>query len=110
MQRRRTWPAWRSRFAVFRWGDDIRRCNVKNAVKTNIEIVPEVDGWISELELREASVFCHYTPEQFFELEWRERAASVAHYRLHRLIELHSEDAVNRKVEQEMRKRKKGRR
>lgn len=100
------WPLWRNPFAVFRSGTDIRRCSVKNAVRTEIEIVSEIEGWVSELELREAAVYCHYTPERFFELPWRERAASVAQYRLHRLIELHSEDAVNRKVEQEMKKRR----
>ena len=75
-------------------------------VRTEIEIVPEIDGWVSELELREAAVYCHYSPKELFELDWRERAACVAQYRLHRLIELHSEDAVNRKVEQEMKKRR----
>jgi hypothetical protein len=74
-------------------------------VRTGIWYESEVPGWVPDFELREAAVFCHYTPEEFWTLHWSERAAAVAQFRLHKLVELHEQDAVSRAVERESRRR-----
>jgi hypothetical protein len=57
-------------------------------------------------EEREAAVYCRYTPAEFRALPLEERAAVVAQYRLHQLVETHVSDAVNKATEQEMGKRR----
>lgn len=44
-------------------------------------------------------MFCGYTWSRWFELSRLERAAGVAHYRVHHLVELHGEDAVSREAD-----------
>jgi len=61
---------------------------------------------VPDLELRESAVYCHYTPVEFTDLPWQERAACVAQYRLHRLIEMHMQDAINEASERRMRQSK----
>lgn len=53
-----------------------------------------LNGCVPELEEREAAVYCNYNWVAWVGLNWRERAASVAHYRLHWSIESHVQDAV----------------
>jgi len=53
-------------------------------------------GLVSEYEEREAAIFALYTPEQWLQLDWHERALSVAQYRCHFLIEAHMQEAVAR--------------
>lgn len=47
------------------------------------------------MEEREASVFAQYTWDRWLALSWQERAKSIAHSRLHQLIDLHRNDAVS---------------
>jgi hypothetical protein len=68
-------------------------------VRTGItygKVFPEL---VSPFEEREAAVYCHYRPTEFAELPEDERAACIAQYRLHHLVEQHAEDAVGRAVE-----------
>ena len=65
-----------------------------------------MEGWAPEFEIREAAVYCNYTPDGFRRLDWWERACCVAQYRLHQMVELHSSDAVNAAAEREMRKQR----
>lgn len=58
-----------------------------------------------ELEEREAAIFSGYTWKQWLEFDlldpegrWN-RAAGVAHYRVHQLIEAHKESAVSEDLE-----------
>lgn len=60
-------------------------------------------GMVPAFEEREAARFGWYNWRQWRRLEAEERADVVAHYRLHRLIELHNHDVVSR----EMKKRSK---
>ena len=55
-------------------------------------------GLVSEFEEREATVYVGYTWMQWLDLPWHERAASVAHYRLHLAVDAHIQHAANKKV------------
>lgn len=89
---------------MYRNGAPIWLHDVKRPVSTGIEFYSDIDGLVSDYEANEAAVYCHYTPRQFEGLAHEDRARTVAQYRLHRLVELHSDDAVNRKVDMEMAK------
>lgn len=54
-----------------------------------------LEGLVPEMEEREASVFAQYTWDRWLALSWQERARSIAHHRLHYLIDLHRNDAVS---------------
>lgn len=54
---------------------------------------------VPEIECREAAVYVHTTWLQWQELDWRDRASAVAHYRLSLLIKAHVEDAATRASE-----------
>lgn len=60
-------------------------------------------GLVPELEERESALFCGYKWKEWLALERIERAANIAHYRMHRLIEMHGEDAVSRESERRAR-------
>lgn len=59
-----------------------------------------------EFEEREAALFCGYTWKEWQEFSLLEpegrwnRAAGVAHHRLHQLIEAHKDEAVSSSLEQ----------
>ena len=55
-------------------------------------------GLVPPFEEREAAVFAHYNWSAWQRLTPQERAECVAHYRLHRLVEAHQQDAVNAAV------------
>jgi hypothetical protein len=48
---------------------------------------------VTEFDAREAAVFCHYNWTEFQELTQDEKAACIAHYRIHIAIESHTHDA-----------------
>lgn len=53
------------------------------------------DGLVPDYECREAAIFAGYTQPQWVNLEWYERAAVIAHYRVHNLVEAHVHDAAD---------------
>lgn len=55
---------------------------------------------MAEIEERDAAVFGLFNRTEWACLGWEEKAATVAHYRIHRLIELHQNDAVSKAIEQ----------
>lgn len=57
-------------------------------------------GLVPEIESREACLFNGYKWREWLALERLDRAAGIAHYRTHRLIEMHGEDAVSRETEE----------
>lgn len=65
-------------------------------------------GLLPEIDEREAAQFAHYTWMEWGELDYDERVRTVAHHRLHHLISLHQQDAINqeqkRHAEQEQRR------
>jgi hypothetical protein len=64
----------------------------------NIDITMEsMLGIVPELEQREAALFCGYGWREYQELDWQERSLTVAHYRIHIMIENHVSDAANKK-------------
>lgn len=54
-----------------------------------------LEGLVPEMEEREASVFAQYSWGDWRVLTWQERARSIAHFRLHHVIDLHRNDAVS---------------
>lgn len=56
-----------------------------------------------ELEEREAAIFSGYTWKEWRDLPREERIAGIAHYRVHHLIELHTEDAISKVVQMRQR-------
>lgn len=90
-----------------RYGALITRHAIRRPIDTGIEYgKPLADGWVAEFEVREAAVYCNYTPAQFAEMDWWERARCVAQYRLHRLVELHAQDAQGAAIDRESRKKR----
>lgn len=85
-------------FCVMRNGEPIAAVPLRNNVRTGIETwdVREELGMISEFEEREASVFVGSPWTEWLTIDPRERAASVAHYRMHNVITAHAHDAVIR--------------
>jgi hypothetical protein len=96
-------------FNVYRNGDPITAVQLRQSVKTGIEIMGLVEGVVPELEEREAALFCGYTWKEWqnFSLldpiDRYERAAGVAFRRMHILIEQHVDDAVNSEMERKAR-------
>jgi len=54
----------------------------------------------------EASKYANYNLREWRELPYQEKALHVAHYRLNKLVKLHSEDAVSDRVERDSKKMK----
>lgn len=58
-----------------------------------------------EIEEREAAIFCGYNWKEWQEFSLLEpagryeRAAGVAHFRMHALIERHTEEAISREMD-----------
>ncbi len=70
-------------------------------METGITFGQFAENLVPEFEEREAAVYCHYAPLEFEGLPVEERARCVAQYRLHRLVELHAEDAVNAAIDRQ---------
>jgi hypothetical protein len=56
-------------------------------------------GLVSEYEEREAAVYANYSPQEWRNLDYSERALTVAQYRCHFLIEAHMSAAAERAAE-----------
>ena len=76
-----------------RHGEDISSYPVHQNVNTGIEIFSN-NGFVPEYEEREAAVFALIPWSEWDNLSWYERAAAVAHYRMHNIIETHVNDAI----------------
>lgn len=63
--------------------------NPKHSIDTKIFIEADPAGFIPEYEEREVAVFVHCSWHMWGKLTWQERAAAIAHYRMHNLIESH---------------------
>lgn len=92
-----SWPP----FGVKRDGESIEARPVRQQVRTNISYDdPRMAlGLIAEFEEREAAKESGCSWQEWEILDVRERAASVAHYRLRYIIQANVNDAVNREVE-----------
>ena len=63
---------------------------------TGIQYRPTIPGLVPEIEERHAARFGGYRWKQWLALARQERIDGVAAYRLDRLVDLHSQDAVDR--------------
>lgn len=89
-------------FSILRDDEPIHIVPLRNTVRTGIasgDVRLEFE-MVSEYEEREAAVFAGIPWIEWMTIDTRERAACVAHYRLHGLTQLHSQDAVARAEEQ----------
>jgi hypothetical protein len=78
-------------------------------VPINIKVDPDIDidspsGEVPLFEQREAAVFSHYNWTEWQQLTATEKAECIAHYKLHSLVEAHTNDALNAHAESERRK------
>lgn len=58
-------------------------------------------GMVHEYEQREAAAFAHTSWSAWLALPREDKAAGVAHFRVHRLIDAHTSDAVERAVKRQ---------
>lgn len=77
-----------------RHGEDIRTYPLRRPISTGVGYNSILEACVSPFEEREAAVYCNYSPAEFYGLPLEERAACVAQYRLHWLVENHIQDAV----------------
>lgn len=81
-----------------RAGIPLSQYPLRRRLDTQIQVESDLPGVVPEYECREAAVYTQRSWEQWLALEWQERAASVAHYRVHLAIEAHISDAQASKV------------
>ncbi len=81
-----------------REGIPIQEMRIANPVQTRIEYGGGIPGCIPLYIEREAARFSLYNWSDWCGLDPMERATCVAHYWLHGLVKLHTEDAIARKV------------
>lgn len=93
------WPLRPDPFGVTRNGEAIETLPVRDTVTTGIDYASLLPGLVPLYEEREAAVYGHYRWRDWQNLPAEERAAAVAHFRLHRLIDLHQHDALNTAME-----------
>lgn len=85
-------------FSILRDDEPIHVVPLRNTVRTGIasgDVRLEFE-MVSEYEEREAAVFASIPWIEWLTIDTRERAACVAHYRLHSQVRMHSDDAVAR--------------
>ncbi len=63
-------------------------------------------GLVPEIEEREAAIFNGYTWRDWLGLPRHERTSGVAHHRLHQLIDLHRQEALQEDMTRQMRRRR----
>ena len=83
-----------------RHGQPITEYPLRDRIQTGITLGRRVAGLVPELEVREAANSGHYNSTEFAALQFEERANVVAHYRLHHLIESHTQSAAEQASKQ----------
>ena len=91
-------------FAVERDGQDIMETRIRHGVRTGLSFGRLLPGMVPLYEELEAMRFAGYNQLAWQELGPDERAESVAHYRMHQLVEMHKEDAVAERMKRETEK------
>lgn len=82
-------------FDVRRFDRPILDVAAQHSVATGIAYGIQWPGLVPEFEEYEAMVEAHHNTVTWQAAGWRERARAVAWLRLHRLIELHGNDAAH---------------
>lgn len=73
---------------------------MKHAVGTGLSFGRLSPALVPLFEEMEAMRFAGYTERQWRDMDSEEKAFSVAHYRMHGMVEMHKEDAVAEKVKE----------
>lgn len=88
-------PLRRIPFGIARHGLPLKEVGLKRKYNPGIVIYTDIEGMVPDYEVREAAVYCNYTPQQFYDdLDYIERAKVVAQYREHHRIEANMSDAA----------------
>lgn len=87
-------------FGVSRGGVPITQAVAGETVRTGISYQTDIAGLVSSYEEYDAMIEAHYTESEWSELTGTAKARAVAHYRLKRLIALHENDAVSKRMKQ----------
>ena len=77
-------------------GRPISSVQLKSQLNAQITAGRGEFGLVSEYEEREAAIFVLCPWHIWTELEWQERAAAIAHYRVHFLVEAHVNEAAEK--------------
>lgn len=88
-----------------RQGKPIQNLRIKHSVTTGILIGTQFAGTIPAYEEREAARFGLFNWTEWRLLNTDDKAMAVAHYRVHSMITLHQQDAVNDEMERRNKKR-----
>lgn len=93
-------------FGLTRHGEPILAYPLKRSVSTGIDYddVRMLLGMVPEFEERDACIASGYRWQDWLALDSRDRAASVAHYRMRQVLEAHQQDAVQKARENEERR------
>ncbi len=98
----------RQPFAILRDGEPIELFPLKRTIRTGISFGdPRTElGMVAEYEEREAAVFAGIPWLDWLAMPMSERAACVAHARLHHMVSMHAQDAEQRDSELRDRRQK----
>ena len=96
------WPKRRPYFQIERNGEPIESHHVKHGVNPNITKGSRLPNLVPIFEEQEALRYANYNYGEWKVLPYWEKALHVAHYRYSRLIRLHGNDAINDRLERDM--------
>ena len=71
----------------------------RNTIRTGIQYAYQVRGVVPDFEEYDAMIRAGYNTIEWKELNYMEKADTVAYMRLKKLIELHSNDSVQKHLE-----------
>ncbi len=71
---------------------------LSETVESGVRYGALLEGLVPEMEEREAAVFSRLSWPSYRALSWLERAQTIAHYRLHHVVDLHRNDAASREM------------
>lgn len=83
-----------TRFAISVYGVPIKTLRASNVIETGISADYQIPGNISWYEEHDARIRAGYKLDDWYELDHRDRAFEVAHYRIRRMIEMRKHEAL----------------
>lgn len=75
-------------------GEVITAVHLPRRIRVDIAVETPFEGFVPEYECREAAIFGNFNWTEWNALDAYERAACIAHHRMHMLVEAHVNEAV----------------
>lgn len=97
-------------FGINVYGAPIKGLKTSNTIETGISADHQIPGNISMFEEHDARIKVGYKLDEWYELDHRDRAFEVAHYRIRRMIEMRKNEALNEAQKTRMARMKRRRR